>query len=214
MEELSPGPRHHWEAVYAASSPTAVSWYQAVPLVSVELIERLDVPHDAAILDLGGGASTLVDALLARNYGDVSVLDISRSALSVARTRLGDDRRVEWIEVDLFDWKPKRQYDLWHDRAVLHFLVDPHLRDRYLQLMNRALSPTGAVIIGTFANDGPEQCSGLPVSRYAPQELLELLGRDFSAVATRRELHKTPTGGAQPFSWVAASKNRSPANCR
>jgi SAM-dependent methyltransferase len=198
--------RRHWERVYELSNPLTVGWYQAVPQVSLDLIRQLELPPNSAILDVGGGASKLVDHLLACEYVDLTVLDISTSALSAAKERVGDDDRVEWIGADLLSWVPRRRYDLWHDRAVLHFVVDPAARRRYLQVLNLALSDSGAVIIGTFAADGPDTCSGLPVTRYAPQELIDLLRPGFTPIATQRELHTTPVGTIQPFSWVAATR--------
>ena len=139
MEELSTGPQHRWEALYTHASPTGVSWYQRVPMTSIELIEELDIRRNAAIVDVGGGASTLVDALLARDYSNVSVLDISRSALAAAQDRLQEDNQVQWIAEDLLEWKPRSRYDLWHDRAVLHFMVDAQARNRYLHVLREAV---------------------------------------------------------------------------
>jgi SAM-dependent methyltransferase len=170
--------RDHWDGVYSRSSDTELSWYQLSPRMSLRLFEALDVPTDAAVLDVGGGA--------------------------VARRRLGMAADVHWLQRDLLDWRPSRRYDLWHDRAVLHFLVSEHDRARYLRVLRAALRPGGRLIVGTFAEDGPERCSGLPVIRYGPDQLAEFLDGGFDVVDVRREGHHPPAGGTQPFTWLAA----------
>jgi hypothetical protein len=181
-----------------------VSWFQPVPAVSVELIERLDIARDVAVIDVGGGASLLVDALLDRGYGDLSVLDVSNAALEAVRTRLGPESAVMLLHEYLLTWKPDRRFGVWHDRAVFHFLVDPRDRETYLKTLRSALAPGGSVIMATFAEDGPEFCSGLPVARYSPADLAQLLGRDFKVVEQFHAEHVTPAGVSQPFTWVAA----------
>jgi trans-aconitate methyltransferase len=181
--------------------------------VSLELIEVLGLPLDTAVLDVGGGASILVDALVERGFSDVSVLDVSATALELARRRLGAAptgaaSSVHWLHEDLLVWQPARRYDLWHDRAVFHFLVEPEQRDRYVNLLCEAVHPGGCVIIATFAPDGPESCSGLPVARYGADDLARVLD-GFEVVATRGEQHRTPAGVVQPFTWIVA---RSPAD--
>jgi SAM-dependent methyltransferase len=131
------------------------------------------------------------------------VLDISQTALEKGRERLGAEAPVTWVHQDLLSWRPPRSFDVWHDRAVFHFLTDPEERRRYLGLLGQAVVPGGALIMGTFAEDGPEFCSGLPVSRYSPTELTEELGRLCEIVVTKREVHVTPAGALQPFTWVA-----------
>src|SRR4029453_9516489 len=143
---------------------------------SVDLMDAVGRTRDSAILDLGGGASRLVDDLLADGQRDVTVLDVSASALDIARRRLGDPPEVTWIVADLLGWTPPRRWDLWHDRAVLHFLVEDEDRAAYVALMRQALRPGGAFVIGTFADDGPTHCSGLPVRRYPPADLADVLG--------------------------------------
>jgi len=187
----------HWEAAYAGRGFDGVSWYQHVPRVSLELIAALGVPAGAAVIDVGGGASALVDHLVKQHFGDVSVLDLSAAALAEAR------RRVNWLNEDLLLWRPERRFDVWHDRAVFHFLVATDERDAYLELLRSALRGDGCVVLATFAPDAPERCSGLPVARYTADELADLLGPGFELVATRREVHTTPTGNTQPFTWVA-----------
>jgi trans-aconitate methyltransferase len=178
-----------------------VSWYQSAPRVSLELIETLGIDRDAAVIDVGGGASNLVDHLVEQGFRDVSVLDVSAVALAEGRRRLGDEAPVAWLREDLLGWEPTRRFDLWHDRAVFHFLVSPDDRERYLRILRSAIRDTGFVVLGTFAPDGPERCSGLPVTRYSVEDLAHLLRLD--VLVTRREEHTTPGGAIQPFTWVA-----------
>jgi SAM-dependent methyltransferase len=208
MEQADHTTEAHWDAVYAGRAETTLSWYQRSPVVSLELIESLGLPAEAAVLDVGAGSSSLVDALLARGFSDVSVLDISAAALEVARARLGADvaGRVHWLSADLLDWTPPRAYALWHDRALFHFLVAEADRRRYLEVLRVAVPAGGHAILGTFGEDGPERCSGLPVVRYSAEALAAALGDDFVVRTTRREEHRTPAGVVQPFSWVAATR--------
>jgi trans-aconitate methyltransferase len=191
----------HWDDRYA-DGDTDLSWYQEHARTSVELMDAVGRTPDTSVLDVGGGASTLVDDLLAAGQRDVTVLDVAAPALAIARRRLGDPAGVTWIVADLLTWSPPRRWDLWHDRAVLHFLVDARDRDTYVALLRRALLPGGSFVVGTFAEDGPTHCSGLPVERYAAPDLADLLG-DVTVVAQRREVHHTPGGAAQPFTWLA-----------
>ena len=192
----------HWDEAYA-SRGERVSWLQRDARVSLELIDSLGVGSEAGVIDVGGGTSVLAEQLAERGYRDISVLDLSAQALAVARERAGPDAPIQWLHADLLAWQPTRRYDLWHDRAVLHFLVDPVERDMYLQRLRGALGEAGAVVIGTFAPHGPDRCSGLPVARYAPDQIAELLGPDFQLVARRGEEHVTPSGLVQPFTWIA-----------
>ena len=194
----------HWDGVYSRRGPTEMSWFQATPTVSLELLDVLGVSPKSAVIDVGGGASVLVDHLLERGFEDVSALDVSAAALRSARSRLTSSAPVTWLRADVLSWRPERGFDLWHDRAVFHFLTDAADRLTYLRTMRRALRPGGAVIMGTFAADGPDHCSGLPVARYSPDQLADAIGAEFDIVAVRREVHTTPTGAGQPFSWVAA----------
>lgn len=195
----------HWNDRYSSVGSTSVSWYEAVPTVSLELLDRIGVTVEQSVIDVGGGASLLVDHLLARGHRDLAVLDLSKVALEEARTRLGDPPSVSWIVADLLTWAPPRRWDVWHDRAVLHFLTGDADRSTYVEAMRLALAPGGAFVIGTFAEDGPTQCSSLPVRRQSPAELLELLQLlgDVDVVEVRRHLHRTPAGVDQPFTWVA-----------
>jgi SAM-dependent methyltransferase len=195
----------HWDDAYSTRGVQGVSWYQPVPRVSLELIEMLEIPHDAALIDVGGGGSFLVDELVKRDFTDVTVLDISSSALEATRHRLPAHAPVRWVCADILGWEPDRRYDLWHDRAAFHFLVDERDRADYLSTMCAAVSPGARVIVATFAADGPEICSGLPVFRYSAADLTRALGDAFELVATQREEHVTPRGVTQPFTWVAGS---------
>ncbi|MHB8328724.1 MAG: class I SAM-dependent methyltransferase [Acidimicrobiales bacterium] len=171
--------------------------------MSLELIEVLGVPTDAGVIDIGGGASLFVDHVVGLGFRDVTVLDVSETALRAAGGRLGP-AAASWLHEDVLSWKPERLFDLWHDRAVFHFLVDSSDRDKYLATLRAAVSPGGALVIGTFAADGPEHCSGRPVARYSSDDLADVLGDAFEVIATRREQHTTPSGSMQPFTWVAA----------
>jgi SAM-dependent methyltransferase len=193
----------HWNERYATVGANAVSWYQDRPATSLDLLQAAGVGPTDSVIDIGGGASTLVDGLLLAGHTDLAVLDVSEVALGVARERVGADAPVDWLVEDLLTWEPDRTWDAWHDRAVLHFLLSDAERSRYVSTLRRALRPRGAVVIGTFAEDGPTTCSGLPVRRYAAEDLREVLG-DIEVIEERRETHQTPSGGSQPFNWIAA----------
>jgi 2-polyprenyl-3-methyl-5-hydroxy-6-metoxy-1,4-benzoquinol methylase len=194
----------HWDALYEDRGIEGVSWFQPFPQMSLDLIERLRLKPSASIIDVGGGASRLVDKLLARGYSELTVLDLSESALSEAKKRLGAND-VTWLRRDVLGWKPDQQYDVWHDRGVFHFLIEQSERDAYLHSLGLALIPGGSVVIGTFAENGPEQCSGLPVARYSGDALAGALGVGFDVAETRREVHVTPQGTRQAFTWVVAT---------
>ena len=159
----------HWNAAYQAKGEAGVSWFEATPEVSLALIGKFGRGPETNLIDIGGGASRLVDALIARGWTSLSVLDLSQAAIDAAKARLGDAaQRVEWIVDDVTRWQPRRTYDIWHDRAAFHFLTAPEDRAAYAERLRMALKPGGHAIIATFASDGPERCSGLPVMRYAP----------------------------------------------
>jgi len=192
----------HWESVYASRGEREVSWFEEAPVLSLALIRTAGATPRSSVIDIGGGASRLVDALLAEGFEAVSVLDLSDAALSAARARLGGRAaKVTWIVADVTTWEPTQAYDLWHDRAALHFLTDAVDRAAYVARLAKALRPGGHAVIGTFALDGPERCSGLPVVRYDAASLATLLGPDFALVETRAHAHRTPTGGAQRFQF-------------
>ena len=195
--------REHWEQVYGERSPDEVSWYQPHVAMSLALIEATGLGAEAAVIDVGGGASTLVDDLLARGFSDLTVLDLSQTALDAARERLGEAGQVvHWLQRDITaENLDADRYDLWHDRAVFHFLTEAADRAAYRANLERALKPGGQLIMATFAEDGPEQCSGLPVCRYSPDALAAELGPAFELLEHRRELHHTPGGKEQAFKY-------------
>ncbi len=190
----------HWEEVYATRATHEVSWYQIQPDTSLRLIARLGPRPDEAIIDVGGGASTLVDHLLAAGFVDVTVFDISATALAAVKARLGARAEaVRWLTGDVTRDRPPGPYRLWHDRAVFHFLTDPADRLAYVSSLSAALPAGGHAIIATFAEDGPERCSNLPVCRYSPEHLSAELGPGFVLVESLRETHLTPAQGEQKF---------------
>jgi len=197
--------RRHWDAMYETRGVAGVSWYEPEAATSLALIGWLSLPPSTPVIDIGGGASTLVDVLTRRGFCDLTVVDISERALQAARERLGHNAQsVQWVCANLLaGWRPTRRYGLWHDRAVFHFFVDDAGKDRYRQLLGSALADDGVAIVATFAADGPDHCSGLPVARYGPDELVAALGNDLVMLESRREEHMTPAGILQPFTWVA-----------
>jgi 2-polyprenyl-3-methyl-5-hydroxy-6-metoxy-1,4-benzoquinol methylase len=200
MSEL--GRQDHWQKVYSEKGEYQVSWFQEQPAVSLDLIHTVGTNPNCAIIDIGGGASRLVDALVDKGYRDVTVLDLSESAVSIAKGRLGERAApVNWIVADVTQWQPSRQYDLWHDRAAFHFLTETADQKAYVERLTKALRVGGHAIIGTFAIDGPQRCSGLPVIRYDDALLSTALGRTFACIETRRHDHKTPAGVIQRFQF-------------
>lgn len=192
----------HWDRIYAEKSETDVSWFQDNPAPSLELLRRTGCPKDAGIIDIGGGASRVVDRLVSDGYGDVSVLDIAEGALDKAKRRLGADAgRVAWTVADIILWRPERTYDVWHDRAVFHFLTDKSDRAAYRRAMRAATKPGATAIIATFAPDGPERCSGLPIVRYSPRSLADELGDGVTLIDSLIDAHRTPSGGIQHFQF-------------
>jgi SAM-dependent methyltransferase len=192
----------HWEKVYTAKGENEVSWFQETPAPSLELLALVGAGRSSAVIDIGGGASRLVDCLVSQGYEDVTVLDLSPAALASARSRMGGKAsQVTWIAADVTIWEPSRTYDVWHDRAAFHFLTERKDQAAYVDRLRRALRPGGHAIIGTFAPDGPERCSGLVVSRYDANSLAATLGRGFELIDARRHEHVTPWGAAQKFQF-------------
>ena len=185
-----------------------VSWYQQEPAVSLALIQGSEIPLSAPIIDVGGGASVLVDRLLSCGYGQLTVLDIAAGALDVARTRLGcESKKVDWIVADINSFKTAQKFALWHDRALFHFLTEAEQRQRYLAVLGESLQPGGHLIMGAFAVGGPDRCSNLPIVQYDGPKLLGELGSEFELVEEVSELHHTPAGGGQQFNWFRLRKN-------
>ncbi|MGD0642997.1 MAG: class I SAM-dependent methyltransferase [Roseiarcus sp.] len=192
----------HWENVYTTKSEKEVSWFQETPAPTLELLALIGTTGRSAIIDIGGGASRLLDSLVSRGYEDITVLDLSPAALAAAKARLADKAdRIQWIAADVTTWEPSRAYDVWHDRAAFHFLVDPADQAAYRDRLRRALRRGGHAIIGTFALDGPQTCSGLPVARHDASSLGALLGPDFVLIDSRRCEHATPRGAKQRFQF-------------
>ncbi len=195
--------KEHWESAYRRSAPDQLSWYQSDPARSLAIIERFAPDRSVRIVDAGGGASHLAHRLAADGYHRVTVMDISRSALAAARERGGGGRDVTWVAADILATPLReRSHDLWHDRAVFHFLVDPQLRRRYLAQLSRTMKSPGLVLMATFGPQGPEKCSGLPVVRFSTEGLHRELGPSFEPVYSESETHLTPGGKAQEFCYT------------
>lgn len=194
--------RDHWNRVYETKTVDSVSWFQTRPGLSLKLIAASGICKDAAIIDVGGGASVLVDHLLEFGYTNLSVLDLAGAALKASRSRLGAKAAaVEWIKADIATFEPPRRYALWHDRALFHFLTDTSDRAGYVATLRKALQPGGTVIIATFAPDGPPKCSGLDVVRYDVDSIAAELGEGFQLLETLRETHVTPGKAEQKFNY-------------
>ena len=198
----------HWETVYATKPADSVSWFQPHAEKSLEIIQATGQNKHAALIDVGGGASTLVDDLLNLGYDNLSVLDLSAAALKVAQDRLGAQAAtVNWLVGDITTVSlPANAYDIWHDRAVFHFLTEEADRRAYVAQVMRSVRPNGHIIIATFAEDGPEKCSGLPVMRYSPEALHQEFGRGFQLVSQDKETHHTPFGTDQQFIYCYCRK--------
>lgn len=195
----------HWEQVHRDRPPTDVSWYEPTPDTSLAMLDELGVDVHDPVLDVGAGSSRLAESLLQRRFTDITALDVSAAALQLARDRLGHRAsEIHWITADLLDWKPARRYTVWHDRAVFHFLTDDGQRERYRELLRGTLAPGGVIVVATFAEDGPRECSGLPTCGYDSARLVATLGPGFKTQAAHRVEHHTPTGAVQPFTWLGA----------
>lgn len=196
--------KKHWDKAHSQKDPGEVSWYQNVPERSLDLIDATGVGLSAPVIDVGGGVAGLVDNLLDRGYSDVTVLDVSAAALSHARERLGSRAlATTWIECDVLQFEPRQRYELWHDRAVFHFLTDVADQHSYIDVLLRSLSPAGHFLLATFGPQGPERCSNLDVQRYSVEMLDTLLGHAFDLHDHVIETHLTPSGAEQQFlySW-------------
>ena len=197
----------HWENIYKTKQTEEVSWYQAHPESSLKMIEAAKLPRNAAIIDVGGGDSRLIDCLIERGYENLTILDISGEALKRAKERLGNlGQKVQWIEADITEFNPSEKFQFWHDRAVFHFLTDPKDRSRYLSVMERSLAFPAWIMIAAFAADGPKKCSGLAVQRYSHKSLQETLGPEYQMKVSDQETHLTPQGYQQKFVYTLFRK--------
>jgi 2-polyprenyl-3-methyl-5-hydroxy-6-metoxy-1,4-benzoquinol methylase len=191
----------HWEKIYREKAPDTLSWYRAHLETSLELIEEVAPARSAAIIDVGGGESTLVDDLLAHGYQDITVLDVSQTAIDVTKKRLGlTAEHIHWLAADITSVElPPNAYDVWHDRAVFHFLTKLDQRVAYVRQVARAVRPGGHVLVSTFGPEGPEKCSGLEIVRYDAESLHAEFGVRFRMLESLKELHQTPFGTTQQF---------------
>ena len=198
--------KNHWETVYTTKQPNEVSWTQEVPKTSLSFIHGFNIPKSAAIIDIGGGDSNLVDFLLAEGYTDLTVLDISEAALERAKTRLGEKAsQVQWIVSDITEFKPKKQYKVWHDRATFHFLTTVTQIQTYLTIARQAID--GYVAIGTFSENGPQKCSGLEIKQYSEEQLQTTLSDGFEKLKCVNENHTTPFNTVQNFTFCSFKKS-------
>jgi trans-aconitate methyltransferase len=193
----------HWNEAYARGEHTR-SWYQSRADMSLQLFDELGVEPQHSVVDVGGGASPLVDELLGRGHRTVCVLDVAESGVHIARQRLGGAAdTVQWVIADVLDWRPARRFDVWHDRAAFHFLADPEDRERYRRVLAAATAPDAVAVLATFAPDGPRICSGLPVLRWDAGSLAAELAPEWELVSQAHVPHITPAGAVQPFTWTA-----------
>jgi len=203
--------KDHWEHVYEAKSPLEVSWYQKAPTLSLDMIRHTGIDKTSAIIDIGGGASTLVDYLLAEGFSNISVLDISAKALAHAQQRLGARAEaIRWIVTDITAFASQTAYGLWHDRAVFHFLTDKSDRQAYISILKRSLQPGGHLIMAAFAIGGPLKCSGLDIVQYDADKLCAELGAEFELVEEASELHQTPDARQQKFGYFRFIYHQNP----
>jgi hypothetical protein len=193
----------HWGRVYETTADDAVSWYEPEPRASLEALALADIPVRASLVDVGAGSSRLVEHLLDRGATDLTVVDIASSAFETTRSRLGSRAsKVDWLVADVTQWRPYRLFEVWHDRAVFHFMTEPGQRDGYGAALRTATSAGSWLVIATFADDGPERRSGLPVKRYSGPGLIAEFASDFVAHDVWRDEHRSPGGAIQPFTWA------------
>ena len=209
--ETTTGSAEHWDHVYGRGDATR-GWFQPQAVWSLQMLDRLGIGPSESVIDIGGGSSPLTAALLAREHSDLTVLDVSLIGMRTAQHRIGDAAKgVQWLVWDVRTWRPPRRYLVWHDRALFHFMITDQDRDAYLKALESATVPGRTIsIFATFASDGPPQCSGLPVARYSAAELAAAIGDSWEPVDDGRELHTTPTGMIQPFTWTAFRSRSAP----
>lgn len=201
--------KQHWEKVFETKADTEKSWFQPYPQTSVQFIKELNIPKDAAIIDVGGGDSYLADVLLQEGYKDITVLDISAKALQNAQKRLGKNAiKIKWIESDVLNFHSDKKYDCWHDRAVFHFVTGKKDITAYKKQIAGSVKEEGKLIVGTFSEKGPEKCSGLPVRRYSQQQLADALSRYFRKIKCIEETHQTPSKTTQSFTFCSFQKKK------
>jgi hypothetical protein len=199
--------KEHWEQIYSDRNPLEVSWYQKEPAVSLRLIEHCELAKDAPIIDVGGGASVLVDRFLDAGYSRLTVLDIASKSLAAARARLGTRApRVEWIEADVTEFAPLHPFRLWHDRAVFHFLTEAEDRKQYVEALKQGLARGGHVVLAAFALGGPTRCSGLDIVQYDAARLMTELGSEFELIEQASETHLTPARKPQLFGYFRLAR--------
>jgi len=201
--------KEHWDSIYSSKKLEEVSWYQPVPQTSLDFILSSNISKDAPIIDIGGGDSFLVDYLLDHNFTDITVLDVSNIAVNRAKSRLGDKaKKINWIVLNIKDFNPDREYAIWHDRAVFHFMREKIDVQQYHKISSKSVKNDGKLILGTFSENGPERCCSLDVKRYSTMELCDLFSDTFTARKTLNTIHKTPWGKEQAFSFVELIKNK------
>lgn len=199
--------KEHWNKVYDSKTPTEVSWYEPMPETSLDYITECKLDNDAAIIDIGGGDSFLAEFLLAKGFTDLTVVDISEKAIERAKKRLGERaEEIKWIVADASEFKPERQYDLWHDRAAFHFLTEDEQVQNYLQTVKRSVKPGGFLVIGTFSENGPKKCSGIEIRQYSVSQMQDLFSDDFTTMSCKNIDHTTPSGGIQNFTFCSFRK--------
>jgi ubiquinone/menaquinone biosynthesis C-methylase UbiE len=199
--------KQHWEKIYNTKELKDVSWYQPIPETSLAFMQELKVSKTAKIIDIGGGDSFLVDHLINAGYTDVTVLDISASALERAKTRLGENAsKVKWIVSDASTFSPIEQYDFWHDRAAFHFLTDEKDINNYLEVMTKGIKPTGVLVLGTFSEQGPQKCSGIEIKQYSETSITDRLKNLFNKIKCITVDHKTPFDTIQNFIFCSFSR--------
>ena len=196
--------KEHWDNIYRTKKLTEVSWYQPVPETSLTFIKDLQLPKSASIIDIGAGDSFLVDFLVAEGYENISVLDISSESINRAKKRLGERAaKVKWIHVDVLEFNPEAEYDLWHDRAAFHFFTNDEEIEKYVETLQAATKPASHFILGTFSDKGPSKCSGIDIKQYSTAELIGLFSSDFDVVSCSNVNHETPTGATQNFNFCS-----------